>query len=68
MECFVFQLVQSETPALLTGVYEDVTKAIQPLVQNIASNLKELSCPQLGSVDESQYGRYPGYMKAKGAV
>lgn len=67
LECFVFQLVQAEAPALLTQLYTDVTKALQPLVSNINSNLAGLSCPQLVSVDTSQYAKYPGYGKAKGA-
>ena len=66
LECFIFQLIQAEAPGLLTHVYEDVTAALQPLVANINSNLKGLSCPQLTSIDNSQYAKYPGYAKAKG--
>lgn len=67
LECFIFQLVQSEAPGLLTSLYENVTQALQPLASNINSNLKGLGCPQLTSVDNSQYNKYPGYAKAKGA-
>lgn len=67
-ECFVFQAIQAEAPSFLASLYENVTKALQPLAQNIASNLKGLSCPQLGSLDSSQYSQYPGYKKSKGAI
>ncbi|MCJ1451366.1 hypothetical protein MMC28_001702 [Mycoblastus sanguinarius] len=66
LECFVFQLVQAETPGLVTSLYENVTEAVQPLAENINSNLAGLSCPQLVGVDMSQYNAYPGYTKAKG--
>ncbi|KAL8702424.1 MAG: hypothetical protein Q9201_004399 [Fulgogasparrea decipioides] len=68
LQCFIFQLIQAETPGLLTGVYEDVTKALQPLVDNIAGNLKGLGCPQLMGIDRSQYEKFPGYKKSGGAV
>ena len=67
LECFIFQLIQAEAPGLLTQLYEDVAQALQPLASNIDSNLAGLGCPQLESVDTSQYAKYPGYTKAKGA-
>lgn len=66
LECFVFQLVQSEAPGLVTSLYEDVTAALQPLAESISSNLAGLNCPQLQSVEMSQYDIYPGYSRAKG--
>lgn len=66
LECFIFQLIQSQAPGLLTSLYTDVTLALQPLAENIASNLAGLSCPQLDGIDMSQYNAYPGYSKAKG--
>ncbi|KAI4137554.1 MAG: hypothetical protein L6R39_007217 [Caloplaca ligustica] len=66
LQCFIFQLIQAEAPGVLTGIYEDVTKALQPLVDNINSNLQGLACPQLMGVDQSLYDKYPGYKKAKG--
>ena len=67
LECFVFQLIQAEAPGLLAQLYENVTEALQPLFSNINSNLAGLDCPQLQSVDTSQYAQFPGYGKAKGA-
>ena len=66
LECFTFQLVQAGAPTLLTGLYENVTKAVQPLVENVAGNLKGLGCPQLEGVNENMYEVFPGYKKAKG--
>ncbi|KAL8707969.1 MAG: hypothetical protein Q9225_007677 [Loekoesia sp. 1 TL-2023] len=66
LQCFTFQLIQAEAPGLLTGVYENVTEATRPLVENIEGNLRGLGCPQLVGVDESLYEQYPGYGRAKG--
>ncbi len=68
LECFIFQLIQAEAPGFLTSLYTDVTEALQPLAENIASNLANLSCPQLNGIDSSQYNAYPGYSKAKGIL
>ena len=67
LECFVFQLVQAEAPGFLTSLYTNVAQALQPLAQNISSTLSGLSCPQLNGLDMSQYNKYPGYLRAKGA-
>lgn len=66
LQCFIYQLIQAEAPGLLTGVYGDLTKALQPLMDNLEKNMEGLGCPQLMEVDESLYEKYPGYMKAKG--
>ncbi|KAL8751460.1 MAG: hypothetical protein Q9184_006063 [Pyrenodesmia sp. 2 TL-2023] len=66
LQCFIYQLIQAEAPGLLTGVYGDLTKALQPLMDNLEENMEGLGCPQLMEVDESFYEKYPGYMRAKG--
>ncbi|KAI4131366.1 MAG: hypothetical protein LQ338_001251 [Usnochroma carphineum] len=66
LQCFIFQLIQAEAPGVLTGVYENLTEALQPLVDNLNGNLKGLGCPQLMGVDQSLYNQFPGYTKAKG--
>lgn len=66
LECFTFQLVQSEAPGLVTSLYKDVTAAVAPLAANINKNLAGLNCPKLVGVDQSQYDKYPGYQRAKG--
>ncbi|KAL9134606.1 MAG: hypothetical protein Q9175_004205 [Cornicularia normoerica] len=66
LECFIFQLVQAEAPTVVTGLYENVTAALQPLAETISSNLAGLGCPQLEAVNAGMYDMYPGYTKAKG--
>ncbi|CAD6593541.1 MAG: hypothetical protein ASARMPRED_007636 [Alectoria sarmentosa] len=66
LQCFIFQLVQSEAPTMVTGLYENVTAALQPLVESISGILAGLGCPQLEAVNADLYDAYPGYAKAKG--
>ncbi|KAL8973564.1 MAG: hypothetical protein Q9197_002187 [Variospora fuerteventurae] len=66
LQCFIFQLIQSEAPGLLTGVYEDLTQALRELTENLEGNLKGLGCPRLEGVDRGLYERFPGYGRAKG--
>ncbi|KAL9628594.1 MAG: hypothetical protein Q9204_005795 [Flavoplaca sp. TL-2023a] len=63
LQCFIFQLIQAEAPGVLTGLYSDVTKALQPLTDSISGALGGLGCPQLMGLDESLYEKYPGYKK-----
>lgn len=58
--------MQAEAPSTVTGLYVNVTAAVQPLIANVAENLKGLGCPQLEGVDEGMYGVFPGFQKAKG--
>ncbi|CAF9924653.1 hypothetical protein IMSHALPRED_006247 [Imshaugia aleurites] len=66
LECFIFQLVQAESPTMVAGLYGNVTAAMQPLAESISSNLAGLGCPQLGAVSSDMYDVYPGYTMAKG--
>ena len=50
----------------MTGLYIDVTNAVQGLLQNVAGKLEGLGCPQLEEVNMDMYEVYPGYGKAKG--
>ncbi|KAL8959135.1 MAG: hypothetical protein Q9183_005689 [Haloplaca sp. 2 TL-2023] len=68
LQCFVFQAIQAEAPGQLTGLYKDLTKALQPLFNNIDGTLEGLGCPQLMGLDDSLYEQYPGYKKSGGAV
>ena len=63
LQCFIFQLIQAEAPGVLTGLYSDLTKALQPLTDSISGALGGLGCPQLMGLDESLYEKYPGYKK-----
>ncbi|KAL8799485.1 MAG: hypothetical protein Q9182_005853 [Xanthomendoza sp. 2 TL-2023] len=64
LQCFIFQLIQAEAPSVLTGLYEDLTTALQPLVDSIQGSLKGLNCPQLVGLDRSQYEKFPGWKKS----
>ncbi|KAL8649729.1 MAG: hypothetical protein Q9210_004227 [Variospora velana] len=66
LQCFIFQLIQSEAPGLLTGVYEDLTQALRGLTENLEGNLQGLGCPRLVGVDRGLYERFPGYERARG--
>ncbi|KAI4090285.1 MAG: hypothetical protein LQ344_004833 [Seirophora lacunosa] len=46
LQCFIYQLIQSEAPGMLTGVYEDLTAALGPLVENLQRNKQGLGCPR----------------------
>lgn len=54
------------TPTLVSGLYQNVTAAVQPLLDNVAGNLKGLECPQLEGVNEDMYDVFPGFQKANG--
>ncbi|KAL8663239.1 MAG: hypothetical protein Q9168_008125 [Polycauliona sp. 1 TL-2023] len=68
LQCFIFQLIQAEAPGILTGVYEDLTKALKPLTDSINGAIGGLGCPQLMGLDESMYEKYPGYKKNPGGL
>ncbi|KAL8651753.1 MAG: hypothetical protein Q9226_004568 [Calogaya cf. arnoldii] len=63
LQCFIFQLIQAQAPGVLTGLYEDLTKALQPLKDSIQGAIGGLGCPQLMELDQSLYEKYPGYKK-----
>ncbi|KAL9009995.1 MAG: hypothetical protein Q9173_005022, partial [Seirophora scorigena] len=66
LQCFIYQLIQAEAPGLLTGLYEDLTEALRPLMENLQENTKGLGCPRLMGVNRSLYDRFPGYGRARG--
>ncbi|KAL8961731.1 MAG: hypothetical protein Q9193_001764 [Seirophora villosa] len=66
LQCFIFQLIEAGAPGQLTGVYEDVTRALRPLLEDLRARVQGLGCPRLAGVDESLYERFPGYGRGKG--
>ncbi|KAG0648672.1 Dothistromin biosynthesis peroxidase dotB [Hyphodiscus hymeniophilus] len=62
--CFAFQFSQQAAPDLLKGLFSTITKPLSQLNSALATVLSELSCPQLASIDTSQFAKYPG---SKGA-
>ena len=66
--CFAYQAAQQGAPDLLKGLFSSITTALAQLTGAISKVTTELSCPQLKSIDESQFSQFPGYSKlsAKG--
>lgn len=58
--------MQAEAPTVVTGLYENLTLALEPLAETISSILAGLGCPQLEGVNADMYDVYPGYKMAKG--
>lgn len=62
--CFAYQFAQQAAPDLLKGIFSSVTKPLSQLNAALAKVFAVLSCPELKSIDNSQFAKYPG---AKGA-
>lgn len=62
--CLAFQFAQQAAPDILKGLFSSVTKPLSQLNDALGKVFSELSCPQLQSIDTSQFANYPG---AKGA-
>lgn len=63
--CYAFQVGAQSLPDLLQGVFTNPTTALNTLDGLFSKAASSLGCPQLNSVDQSQYDRYPGYAKLK---
>ncbi|QDS68800.1 hypothetical protein FKW77_006000 [Venturia effusa] len=61
LQCFVFQAAQQAAPDLVKNVFSDVTSALIRLNNVIDNVLSGLGCPQLKSIDQSQFSKFPGY-------
>jgi hypothetical protein len=58
--CFAFQFSQQAAPDLLKGLFSSITEPLSQLNNALSSVFSELSCPQLESIDTSQFSNYPG--------
>ena len=58
--CFAFQFSQQAAPDLLKGLFSSITKPLSQLNSALATVFSELTCPQLESIDASQFANYPG--------
>ena len=63
LQCFVYEFIQQASPDLLNGVWVNPTSALSKLSGILSGLTSSLACPQLKSVDLSQFGKYPGYTK-----
>ncbi|RDW74941.1 cloroperoxidase [Coleophoma cylindrospora] len=63
--CFAFQFAQQAAPDLLKGLFATLTQPLAKINAAFASVFAQLSCPQLQSIDTSQFAQFPG---SKGAA
>ena len=64
--CFAFEVLEQGTPDLLEGIFTDVTPAVNLISEAIANATAAggFSCPQIESLQYSQFGQFPGYTGA----
>lgn len=58
--CFAYQFAQQAAPDILKESFSSITKPLSKLNSALANVFSELSCPQLESIDTSQFANYPG--------
>lgn len=61
--CYLFQVTESITPDLLSGILTDVTQGTSKISQAISSFTDALgvTCPTLQNLKYSQFEQYPGF-------
>ena len=64
LECFAFQALQQGSPDILKGLFSDITEALSMLTTQITDVIGDLGCPQLESIDLSQFDQFPGYSQS----
>ncbi|KAB8300543.1 hypothetical protein EYC80_000703 [Monilinia laxa] len=62
--CFAFQFAKQAAPDILKRLLTDTASALSQLNQGMNQAMGKLSCPELTSVDNSQFSKFPG---SKGA-
>ncbi|KAI0194251.1 hypothetical protein F4808DRAFT_474884 [Astrocystis sublimbata] len=63
--CFATELVVQAAPDILSGLFKDVTSALNKLTSAVNVATSGLSCPQLTSIDKSKLQQFPGYTRLK---
>jgi hypothetical protein len=58
--CFAFQFPQQTASDVLKGLFSSLTAPLAQLNAAFSKVSAEISCPQLRSVDTSQFANYPG--------
>lgn len=59
-QCFAYQFAQQAAPDILKGLFSSITQPLSQLNDALAKVFAELSCPQLESIDTSQFSNFPG--------
>ena len=65
LTCFGYQMAQQLSPDILKGLFSDITAAEAKITNAVTQATANLACPQLSSIDKSQFSKYPGYTKLK---
>lgn len=64
LQCFAYQAMQQASPDMLKGLYSDISGPLGLLTTQITDVIGGLGCPQLQSIDKSQFNQYPGYTQS----
>ena len=59
--CYGVQLTKQAAPDILSGLFSDVKKALNVLNPVLDDVTGSLGCPEIDSIDESQFAQFPGY-------
>lgn len=61
--CFASQFLAQAMPDMIkcSGVFNDLTGAMSKFTQSLGSAFSALDCPQLKSIDKTQFDKFPGY-------
>lgn len=62
-QCYTYQILVQMLPDVLEGLYEDTTSVLDSVISRFNSASSGLNCPQLETIQMSQFNGYPGYSK-----
>lgn len=63
--CFALEASLMEGPDILTGLYSDISPAMDRLGSAVNNATQGLGCPKLNNISKDQFSKYPGYTKLK---
>ena len=63
--CFGLEASLQEAPDILSGLYSDISPAIDALGTAVNKATNGLGCPKLNAINKAQFAPYPGYSKLK---
>ena len=59
--CFGLEASLQEAPDILSGLYSDISPAMDQLGSAVDAATNGLGCPVLNEIDKTQFAKYPGY-------
>ncbi|GAM90122.1 hypothetical protein ANO11243_081620 [Dothideomycetidae sp. 11243] len=63
--CLAYQATVESLPDMLSGLVSSVAADVAKLTASFNSAFGSLSCPKITNIDESQFSKYPGYVKSE---